>query len=186
MGDFFGELVAAVFGSAAFGYGLSVFIGVVAGAFIQHGLNYLTFRSQRQNALRALRAEIEMNVEEYQYLRKRLVYLKERIAAGQITEADLFVSMQNFDYSIIGPLVNQGYFHVLLGPDLGKRYFSFMRFFNNANCNIINSMLRTEHEQGKSLDYIDGLLDHGDQLAAFAVRLGKAEVRAGRLQLPDR
>ena len=62
--------------------------------------------------------------------------------------------MQGFDYSIVNPLVMSGHFHVMLGHERVVKYFNFMRFFSNQNASTVNSMLRTEHEKAKSLDYL--------------------------------
>jgi hypothetical protein len=145
---------AAILAGNAFANAFWVFVGVVVGALIQYLLGWLTVRSQKKNAMKALLTEVSMNRSEVAEFKKRLGYLRERIAANQISEIDLFVSMQGFDYSIVNPLVSSGHFHVLLGHKDVKNYFEFMKFFNNSSAELINSMLRTEHEKAKSLDYL--------------------------------
>jgi hypothetical protein len=144
--------------NSAFQNAFWIFLGIVAGAVIQHLLHRLNIRWQRNVAFRILKAEIELNLEALASLRARVGYLKDRISASQISENDLFISMEQFDYSALGPLIGQGFFHSMLGPDLMKKYFSFSRIFNNGYAETINSMIRLKHEEGKSLDYLDGVL----------------------------
>ena len=47
----------------------------------------------------------------------RVNFLKERVAAGQIAEEDLYIPMHGFDYSVVSPLVNSGHFHSMLGAE---------------------------------------------------------------------
>lgn len=148
------EGLTAILSGNAFANAFWVFIGVVAGAFIQFFLGMLNQRTQRRNAERALETEIELNLSQFQALQSRFGYLRERISAGQIDEKDLFLTMQGFDYSIVNPLIASGHFHVVLGHENVTRYFNFMKFFNNKNAELLNSMLRTEHEKAKSLDYL--------------------------------
>jgi hypothetical protein len=154
----------AVLSGNAFANAFWVCLGIIAGALVQFLLNWIVSLSQRRNALAALRTEIELNLGESASIRARLIYIKERLAAGQIQEADLFLSMQGFDYSIVNPLVVTGHFHVTLGAMKVRRYFEFMRFLNNSNAQVINSMMRTEHERGQSLNYLDWLIKKVDEL----------------------
>lgn len=155
---------ATILAGNAFANAFWVFVGVVAGALIQYLLGWLTQRSQKRNAMKALLTEISINRKEVAEFINRLWYLRERVSANQISDADLFISMQGFDYSIVNPLVNSGHFHVLLGHKDVKNYFEFMKFFNNQNADLINSMLRTEHEKAKSLDYLTWLEDKATAL----------------------
>jgi hypothetical protein len=147
----------AILAGNAFANAFWVSVGVVAGALVQHGLGLLNTRAQRKYARKALNTEIALNIKQIAILNQRIQYLRERIGAGQIQEDDLFVSMQGFDYSIVNPLVMSGHFHVMLGHEKVESYFDFMKFFNNQNASLVNSMLRTEHEEAKSLDYLSWL-----------------------------
>ena len=151
------EGFAAILAGNAFANAFWVFVGVVAGALVQYLLNWLTQRSQRKNAMKALHTEISLNLKQVEVFRGRIAYLRERISAHQIADDDLFVTMQGFDYSIVNPLVQAGYFHVMLGHTKVEQYFEFMRFLNNQNADFVNSMLRTEHGKAKSLDYLTWL-----------------------------
>lgn len=142
-----------------------VFVGIVAGAFIQFLLNWLTLRSQRKNAGRALDTEIQLNINHINAFRDRIKVLRERISAGQVQDQDLFLSMQGFDYSIVSPLVAAGHFHIMLGPERVNQYFDFMRFFNNENGKMINSMLVSEHANDRSLAYLEWLDRQATQLS---------------------
>lgn len=134
-----------------------VFIGVVAGAGIQYRLMQNTVAKQREMAFKVLKTESEMNCAEVGRLLDRIKYLKDRVGASQIEPGDLFISMQAFDYSALNPLVNSGQFHSMLSAEDVRSYLEFVRFFSNGNAQIINSQLRTEHDRGKSIDYLDWL-----------------------------
>jgi hypothetical protein len=123
-----------------------------------------------------LRAEIELNLDAVEVFQRRVRYLRDRIMAGQVSEDDLFVSASNFDYSVVSPLVNLGYFHMLLGPDYVKKYFRFMQFFNNSSAQQMNSDLRLKHAEGKSIDLLDMLLGISENLSQ-----GLAEIHAAKL-----
>jgi hypothetical protein len=156
----------AILSGNAFANAFWVFVGVVAGALVQYFLGWLMLRSQRKNAMKALETEISLNLKQIEVFRERINYLRERISASQITDDDLFVSMQGFDYSIVNPLVQAGYFHVMLGHTKVEHYFEFMRFFNNQNAQLVNSMLRTEHKKAKSLNYLILLSERTDSLVS--------------------
>ncbi|WP_298915109.1 hypothetical protein [uncultured Roseobacter sp.] len=85
----------------AFWNGFWVFIGVVAGAGIQYRLMQKTAVKQREMAFKVLKTETEMNCAEVDIFLDRIVYLKDRVGAGQIEQNDLFISMQAFDYSAL-------------------------------------------------------------------------------------
>jgi hypothetical protein len=146
------------FETAAFQNALWLFLGILAGAIIQHLLHRMNLRWQRNTAFDILKSEIDLNLDALMELERRAKYLKERIGAGQIDPNELFISMGQFDYSAVSPLVNQGFFHVLLGPTLVKKYFGFSRTFNNNTADAISSDLRLKHKEGKSLNFLDGLL----------------------------
>ncbi|MGZ2256943.1 hypothetical protein [Roseobacter sp. A03A-229] len=141
----------------AFWNGFWVFIGVVAGAGIQYRLMQRTVAKQREMAFKVLRTEAEMNCAEVDNFLSQITYLKDRVGAGQIEIENLFVSMQAFDYSALNPLVNSGHFHSMLSAGDVRSYLEFARFFSNGNAQVVNSQLRTEHDRGKSIDYLDSL-----------------------------
>lgn len=161
-----------------------VFIGIVAGALIQHYLGILNQKKQMQNALKALHTEIDMNLDAIQSFRTRLNYLRDRITAKQIEDSDIIISMHDFDYSILSPLVQSGHFHVLLGPTNAKSYFMFTRFFNNNHAAVINSTLKTEHTANKSLNFIDSLLTETSKYENTLRTLRNSRLRRGQLYIP--
>ena len=152
------NVMPTIFEATAFQNSLWLFIGVVAGALIQHLLHRINLRWQRNTAFDILKSEIDLNLDALADLERRVQYLKERITASQVDPDELFVSMGQFDYSAMSPLVNQGFFHTILGPQLVKKYFSFSRLFNNSVASALSSDLRLKHEEGKSLDFLDGIL----------------------------
>jgi hypothetical protein len=102
-----------------------LFLGIVAGAIVQHLMNALAYRRQARIALQVMQIEISYNISEVERFKKHLDWLRNRITASQIDEHDFFLPMQKFDYSSVGPLTNSGYFHVLLGPELVRNYLEF-------------------------------------------------------------
>ncbi|MPQ92472.1 hypothetical protein [Thioclava sp. JE_KL1] len=130
-------------------------IGSVIGALTQYYLNKRTFEFQKRNAKKILETEIELNLDALGEFENRLSYLRERVAANQVGSSNLFVTLENFDYSALGPLVNSGHFHTILGKDRVKDYFEFVRFFRNSNAETLNSKLKIDHELGRSLDTLD-------------------------------
>ncbi len=62
----------------------------------------------------------------------------------------------------------------VLGPDNVFKYFEFMKLFNIQNAQSSNSMLQTEHEQSKSLDYLAWLHDTKKATAAGLVKVNLA------------
>jgi hypothetical protein len=159
--------IAQVASSNGFANAFWILVGIMVGALIQFMFHVLVERRQRNNALAVLSVEIEMNLTELQSFREWLRYLRERIAANQITPENIFISMKGFDYSALGPLVSSGHFHYQLGPQGTRSYINFVRFFSNDNADLINSKLQTEHAAGRSLDFIQALDNH-------AVNLGLA------------
>ena len=157
-------MLEATLTSPAFQNAFWVFVGIVAGAIIQYILAAQSMREHRANARRVLETEVALNLSEAEHFKKRLSYIKERLAAGQISDSDLFVTMHGFDYSAITPIVNSGHFHTMLSAEGVRRYLQFMRFFNNENAKWINSMFSTEHGRGKSMDFIDWLFGQVDTL----------------------
>jgi hypothetical protein len=156
--------ISAEYLADTFANGFWVFVGIVAGAFIQYLLGWIQLRAQRRNAIKMLQIEVEMNLSELEKFKERINYLKERILANQISEKDIFVNTQGFDYSVAQPLNLSGLFHSLLGHEKLKMYFDFLRFFNDRNGEIINSMLQLEHARNKSLNYLDFLLERSKVL----------------------
>lgn len=143
-----------------------VFVGVVAGALIQHALNKLTARSSAKNALSVMKVEAETNLEEVQIFLGHLSRFKEKIGAGQTSQDDFYFPMANFDFSALAPLVNNGYFHAMLGPKLSRHYLDFVRSFSNQNGVQLAEPLRREHEEGKSLDFLHHLEGRAKNLAS--------------------
>jgi hypothetical protein len=165
-----------------------VFVGVVAGALIQHFLNTLQTRRQAKNALAVMQIEIAYNRSEVESFRERLTWLKSRIASKQIADDDLFLPMQKFDYSSIGPLTNAGFFHVLLGPEKVRAYLEFYNFFRVENGAQLTAMLKTEHEAGKSMAFLEWVERRTDEVlsALEPIQYAKLSSFGYRLKLPKR
>lgn len=143
----------------AFANAFWVFIGIVAGALIQHGLNWLTQRKQRENAKRLFRVETSINRSALQSLAENLRRKKERFVAGQQVDQDFFIDMSAFNYRLVDPLINSGHFHEFLGAEGVKRYFQYAGELNINNAQNLIAMLRQEAEAGRSLNMLDWLID---------------------------
>lgn len=137
--------------------GWGIFLGLVAGVIVQISANWVLLRWQRKNAKDVLKCELELNLTEVDLLRRRSKNLRERISAGQVGIGDLFINMSGFDYSTLNPLVSSGHFHKMLGSTGVKSYLSAYRFFNNENAAVLTQMLQKEHEENKSLQFLDWL-----------------------------
>lgn len=145
--------------SSMFWNALWLFLGVVAGALVQFVLGWITQRRQRAAARKLLRVETAINRSELERLAEFLKRKKERFVAGQIEEGDFFMDMSGFNYRIMDPLINTGYFHEMLGPDGVARYFRFANELNVRNAVNIAEMLKLEAGQNRSLKLLDWLLD---------------------------
>ena len=139
-----------------------VFIGVVAGAFIQYGLGKLETFSRKKNAIQALQTEIELNLTEYENFKKQISLLRDKVSAAQVNPDDLFINMQGFDYSIVQPLNFSGHFHTMLGSEKVRQYFDFMRYFNINNASFLTEFLRSQHEKGKSIELLNLISDQAE------------------------
>jgi len=145
---------ASIWQSAAFQNALWLLAGIVVGALIQFLLARIDLRFKAANALRVMQTEIDLNLAEYEQFLEQLKRLKSLIAVRQISDDALTISMETFDYSVVNPLVQQGYFHFMLGADKAKDYFAFMRFFNDARAKELTSILRHEHRAGRSMEFL--------------------------------
>ncbi len=136
-----------------------LFLGIVAGSLIQYFLNWLTFRKHRANAKRIFAVETAINRTELNKLKREIQRKKERFTAGQILDHDYFLDMSGFNYRIVDPLINTGHFHEILGPEGVARYMKYANELNVGHANNLINMLRTEDEAGRSLAFLDWLLE---------------------------
>ncbi|TDK41007.1 hypothetical protein [Antarcticimicrobium luteum] len=176
-------MISQVLNSPAFQNGFWVFVGIVAGAFIQYFLGYLQGRKQAKNALKVMQIEIEYNLGEVKALLDHIEWMRSRISAGQILVGDLFFPMEKFDYSSIAPLANSGYFHILLGPERVKKYLEFNNFFRVENGSSLTSMLRTEHGAENSLNFLDNVKVRALELAKGLDQIANSRLTFVRLKL---
>jgi len=162
---------------AAFSNGFWVFIGIVAGALIQYSLNWIGQQNQRKNAKRVFRVETAINRDALDALSETLRRKKERFIAGQKTDQDFFIDMSAFNYRIVDPLINAGYFHDLLGSIGVQRYFRYAGELNTGNAQNLMSLLRQEDEAGRSLSLLDWIID--TKLSEWNGHLAYVEERIG-------
>lgn len=151
-------MIDVAFGEA-FSNAFWVFVGVVAGALIQHFLGWIQLRKQRSNAKRLFKVETTINRNALDALAEALKRKKERFVAGQQGEADYYIDMSAFNYRIVDPLINAGHFHDLLGPEGVQRYFRYAGELNTGNAQSLISLLRQEADAGKSLAMLDWLIE---------------------------
>ncbi len=170
--NWFAELVS----SSPFLNGFWLFVGIVAGAAIQHLLNRLTAIRQSKNALRVLQTELSYNLQEVDYFKKHILKLKGRISARQVDNDQLFLPMHRFDYSAIAPLMNAGYFYLFLGSDRMRDYLEFNNFFRTDNGQFLTEQLREEHEIGKSIEMLEWLEGRCDELVGKVTDLPQSKL----------
>ena len=138
---------------------LWLFLGIVAGSLVQYFLNWLTLTKQRSNAKRIFAIETALNRSELNKLKQAIQRKKERFIAAQVLDHDYFLDMSGFNYRIVDPLINSGHFHEMLGPDGVARYMRYANELNVGNANNLINLLRSEDEAGRSLAFLDWLLD---------------------------
>ncbi|MEJ6392340.1 hypothetical protein V8J82_03680 [Gymnodinialimonas sp. 2305UL16-5] len=141
-----------------------VFVGIVAGAFIQFLLSKIQARSQFSAILDVMKTELALNIDEYENLKLRLAGLKTRIGAGQVTDSALYIPMEGFDYSATLAQIRFGNFHYILGKDYSQRSLEFMRYFSTGNGHIKSHILKDQHAKDRSLDFIDHFLREADDI----------------------
>lgn len=173
----------SIFASSEFVTAFWIFVGIVAGALVQHFLNRLTQIRQSKNAFAVLKTEVDLNLDELGRFRDLLASLREGISAQQVSEDNIFITMQGFDYSAVAPLVNQGYFHFMLGPESAKKYFEFMRFFNNNHAQALTNLLKQEHLKGSSLNCIQWIDRKAEELGIELGNLQSAKLKRGQVRL---
>ncbi len=135
--------------------GVGIFVGLVAGVFVQVSANVVALRWQRNYARDVLLCEVEMNLHEIEILKTRIEKFKQQIAAQQANSAELLINMIDFDYSALTPPITSGHFHKALGSDGVKKYLSASRFFNSQNALHLNQALHRHHAENNSLAFID-------------------------------
>ncbi len=128
-----------------------------------------------------MKTEVELNLDEYERFREQITKLKELISARQVKEEELFIHMDGFDYSAVNPLVQQGFFHYMLGAEKTKEYFAFMRFFNNSNANTLTDVLRHQHLRDESMAFLNYIEHEGVKLSAGLSEIKTAKLRRGLL-----
>lgn len=153
------EGIQTILSGNAFANAFWVFVGIVAGAVIQHLLGLVTIRKQKSNAKRLFRVETAINRSALDSLKNSVVKKKERFVSGQQTDQDFFIDMSSFNYRIVDPLINAGYFHEFLGPEGVARYFRYANELNVNNAQNLVGILRQEAEAGRSLNFLDWLID---------------------------
>ena len=136
-----------------------VFIGIVAGAIIQFGFHSLIKRSQKGNAKKLLLVEIEINRKELGNLKAELTRKKDLFASIQFQEGDFGFNFASFNYRMMDPLINSGYFHIILDADGVKKYFQFVNDLNVNNSKTFEIMLREHHGDGSSVKFLNWILD---------------------------
>ena len=162
-----------------------VFIGILAGALIQFFLQKLEKRSGAKAAFQVLKTEIDLNLKDVDKFKDNIQNLKHLISSAQIKPEEINIFMSGFDYSAMGPLTSQGYFHYLLGPKRASAYIEFMRFFNNANAQGLSGWVRDQHTQGHSISVLNGLVERADNLAGELRKIKSARMSPFSMSLRE-
>ncbi|MFD0858885.1 hypothetical protein [Roseovarius aquimarinus] len=136
-----------------------VFVGVVAGAIIQFFFHYIISLSQRANAKRLFRVELEINSELLAGVEADLLRKKSLFVSGQQNETDFIFNFFDFNYRMVDPLINTGHFHAIVGADGVKAYFQFMNDLNSGNAISLEKILRRQHDENTSVRFLDHLIE---------------------------
>ncbi len=135
-----------------------VFIGIVSGSVIQFLFHYIVVISQRRNAKKLFRVEIEINSDVLSALETDLIKKREFFVSRQQTEQDYYFNLDNFNYTMVSPLINSGHFHAIVGSAGVKKYFQFMNELNSQKAVIFQQMLRVQDEENTSVRLLNWLL----------------------------
>lgn len=168
-----------IFSSQPFLNGFWIFLGIISGALIQYFLSGLERRRHAKNAFQVMKVEISYNISEANRFLEHLNWIRDRLGAQQIEESEILMDMSKFDYSAVNPLVSSGYFHILLGPEIFKKYVEFYYFFRIENGNFLTSYIRTEHRRGKSLDALSSIESRAKSLMDEFEKIRDARLHLG-------
>ena len=135
-----------------------VFIGIVSGSVIQFLFHYIVVISQRRNAKKLFRVEIEINSDVLSALETDLIKKREFFVSRQQTDQDYYFNLDNFNYTMVNPLINSGHFHAIVGSAGVKKYFQFMNELNSQKAVIFQQMLRVQDEENTSVRLLNWLL----------------------------
>lgn len=73
------------------------------------------------------------------------------VSSGQVSEADLLIAMDEFDYSATTALNQSGHLHQTLGTSGLEKHLGVLRFFNREKAGIFTNILIENHRRGESL-----------------------------------
>lgn len=145
-----------------------LFLGIVAGALIQHVLGIFDRHRQARAALKVLQVEVKRNLEEASRYIAEIDRQLTLFSSGELDVDNIFFPMSAFDYSALGPLNNSGYLHLLLGSQALSDVLRFNGHFNNETGKMLHSVLQQrkstssaasflQEEKGRAVDYRDKL-----------------------------
>ncbi|MDD9728502.1 hypothetical protein PVW46_01135 [Mameliella sp. AT18] len=175
-----------IFSQPGFQNAFWLFLGVVAGALIQHFLGFLSKHSQAENALKVLQSEITYNLREAQKFESELGQSTQRLSKGEISAVDVFFRMSGFDYSALSPLNSTGYLHILLGPDLMPSLLRFQGFFNDTHGQRLKELFHNEFNRGNGVKFLQDVEKHSRQLIEDIEKIQSSKKRWLRLELKQR
>ena len=84
---------------------------------------------------------------------------KSRFVSGQQNEYDFNFDFSDFNYRMVDPLINSGHFHAIVGAAGVKSYFTFINDLNVQSQLVYKNLLMREHEQNKSVRFLDYMID---------------------------
>ncbi|WP_146636199.1 hypothetical protein [Nioella nitratireducens] len=144
------DVISSVLGSNGFW----LFFGILVGAVVQFILHLMVQWQQRKTAKKIFCSEIEINLACLDALEADLNNAKDEISANQFPFGRLHMDMANFNYSAMGPLINSGHFHALLGASGTAAYFRFVNTFNAEKARIYEDLFSWKHKEGRSLAFL--------------------------------
>jgi hypothetical protein len=139
--------------------GFWIFLGIIVGAVVQFLFQKILQYDQRRNAIKLLKIEVDINKGALERLEAQLERTKTRIGSGQVSEDNLFIDFSEFIYRIADPLINSGYFHLLLDAEGVKAYFKFVNELNYQKANDLTIILREKHIENGSMEFMEWLID---------------------------
>lgn len=150
-----------------------IFIGIVAGAAIQYVLQWFASLSQRKNAKRLMKIEIEINRRALAALSSHIAETKEYALSNELAGRYIFFDMSGFSYLLSNPLISTGHFHDILGADGVSAYFKFAQDLNTSNAQNIKALFDQEVQNGKTMSFLNWLIN--TKMIEWSEQLGQVE-----------
>ena len=168
------SIVTAILTSQAFW----VFVGIVAGSFVQYGFHLILMRSHEKNARLVFLAEVAINELELAKVMRSLERKRAQFISGELDPNSFFFDFTGFNYRAVDPLINSGFFHKILGAELVKSYFEFMNHLNVQYAHGLQQLLTEKYEEERAVTFLNHIIDDRAPEWADTIRRIKARLNA--------